>query len=402
MKKNNYKYSLLILVSGLFILTSVMLNGCAEKKEKLKEDHFRIIGKTIGIENGKLIFYRNFKQDTVIVTNSKFQYEASIEGINTVIIAVETDTIKGDFTDPTKFSKILYVQPKEMSLTVDVKNIQESKLIGSNVHDDFENLNQKLAQAKEPFKPVFDELEELYKDYKSNEEAIGKIYKSLESFYQKEKEAKFNFIKANPESFISLELLDDLKGDVDINEASEAYKNLSDGNKNSELGKSLGDNIKALKRTAVGNIGPHFKSNDVDGNLLDLAQFKGNYVLLDFWGSWCAPCRQSHPHLLEVYSKYKSKGFEIIGVSDDDTRIEAWKKAIEEDKIGVWKHVLRGKPKAGEENDANKIDLVKLYGVSGFPTKILLDAEGKIVHRSVGYDPSSTWLEDKLEEGYTE
>lgn len=120
---------------------------------------------------------------------------------------------------------------------------------------------------------------------------------------------------------------------------------------------------------------------DVNGKGVDFKALKGRYVLLDFWGSWCRPCRASHPHLKELYAKYKDKGFEIIGISSEhaktpEERHKLWTTAIAEDGL-TWLQVLNNE-------NAEKFDAVKEYSVTAFPTKILLDREGNVIGRYVG------------------
>jgi thiol-disulfide isomerase/thioredoxin len=103
-------------------------------------------------------------------------------------------------------------------------------------------------------------------------------------------------------------------------------------------------------------------------------------VLLDFWASWCVPCRKGNPHLKELYSKYKDKGIEFIGISDDDQSEDKWKEAIVKDGIGVWKHVLRGLKQKNNVFDRST-DISDKFGIHTLPTKILIDPEGKIIGR---------------------
>jgi len=121
---------------------------------------------------------------------------------------------------------------------------------------------------------------------------------------------------------------------------------------------------------------------DAHGNLLTLSAFRGKYVLLDFWASWCVPCRHSHPHLINLYNKYKDKGFDIIGIASDMGREAVWKEAIEKDNVGIWHHVLEGEKKAASKNDSDSIS--NQYGVAALPTKILIDPKGKIIGRYTG------------------
>jgi thiol-disulfide isomerase/thioredoxin len=133
---------------------------------------------------------------------------------------------------------------------------------------------------------------------------------------------------------------------------------------------------------------------DMNGNKIDLKATHARYVLLDFWGSWCHPCRLSHPHLKELYAQYKDKGFEIIGIAQEagkDTaqQVKTWEKAVQEDGL-TWRQVLNNKN--GEQFDA-----VTEFGIASFPTKILLDSDGNIVATFIGYSGRND-LGDKLHE----
>ena len=150
--------------------------------------------------------------------------------------------------------------------------------------------------------------------------------------------------------------------------------------------KRLSDN----KLAALAN-----NKKDINGKQLNLEALKGKYVLLDFWGSWCAPCRASHPHLKELYSKYKDKGFEIVGIAQEhasDLKIARglWTEAITKDGL-PWIQVL------DNENGA-KFDAVKEFAIAAFPTKILLDKEGNVIGRYVGNGPAGQGFTAKIEE----
>jgi len=137
---------------------------------------------------------------------------------------------------------------------------------------------------------------------------------------------------------------------------------------------------------AVGHPAPEFTQNDTAGRPVSLSSYRGKYVLLDFWASWCGPCRQDNPNVVAAYQKYHSKGFEIISVSLDQSG-KSWKKAIRDDRLD-WTHVSDLK----YWNNA----LVKVYGVQGVPQNFLIDPQGMIIARGLrGED-----LDKKLSEIY--
>ena len=126
---------------------------------------------------------------------------------------------------------------------------------------------------------------------------------------------------------------------------------------------------------------------------ISLSDYKGKYVLLDFWASWCVPCRAGNPHLKELYAKYHDKGIEFIGVSDDDSKPDAWHKAVEKDGL-PWRHVLRGLDMQKlMNNQPNPNDISEKYGIHTLPTKILIDPAGKIIGR---YSEESEPLDAEL------
>jgi peroxiredoxin len=125
----------------------------------------------------------------------------------------------------------------------------------------------------------------------------------------------------------------------------------------------------ASGKIAVGNIAPDFTMADVDGKQISLSSFKGKYVLVDFWASWCGPCRGENPNVVANYNKYKSKNFTILGVSLDEDKAR-WLGAIKTDNL-TWTHVSDLK---GWSNAAAKI-----YGVESIPFNLLLDPAGKII-----------------------
>ena len=133
---------------------------------------------------------------------------------------------------------------------------------------------------------------------------------------------------------------------------------------------------------------------------LVLSAFRGNCVLLDFWASWCVPCRNSSPHLLELYRQYHDKGFDIIGIADDDNKPDEWKKAVAKDNVGVWHHILRGIDRKKIQNgEDNPNDISETFGVHSLPTKILIDKDGKIIGRyDKGTDEELAAMDKKIAE----
>ncbi|MBR4402206.1 MAG: TlpA family protein disulfide reductase [Flavobacteriales bacterium] len=205
---------------------------------------------------------------------------------------------------------------------------------------------------------------------------------------------EYEYVKQNPASVYSAVLLSqNLRGDINVIEP--LYNALSAEVKESQVGKTVGERIPVIKAIQVGKPAPDFTLNDINGEKITLSQFKGRWVLLDFWGSWCIWCRRGNPSLVNLYDKYGGEDFEIIGIACRD-KIEDWKKAIKDDGL-EWRHANVSQTEGGNK-------LPSMYNISGYPSKILIDPDGLISVISIGYhetdDPVVLKMVESLGEVY--
>jgi thiol-disulfide isomerase/thioredoxin len=194
-------------------------------------------------------------------------------------------------------------------------------------------------------------------------------------------ELKINldYAKQHPSSLYCLELvqrqISRQPGKNFYDDFEEVYTNAFPEVRNSDSGKKMAEQLYYFKQSKVGSLAPEFTVIDIEGKPLSLNDYKEKqYVLIDFWASWCAPCREELPYIKELYKKYSKEGFEVISITQDKD-LEAWKKAILKDKIESWRHFS-----TLENNDL----ILKDYFVNGIPHKILIDKQGRIIGKWKG------------------
>ena len=266
----------------------------------------------------------------------------------------------------------------DLSINGNLKDLPYAKVKGDKLNEDFSRLKkstEKLERRGEVLRKSVSELKE------SDSVERGKLLKEYSAISSKQRDIQKKFIADNPKSFVSLLLLSRMETQYTAGDYEKAYNHLADDYKYTSLAKGIDMRNKAFAPTAPGKPAIPFARKDKDGKEINIADYKGRVVLLDFWGSWCAPCRSTHPHLKELYARYKDKGFEIIAIADEKAKTleaqrTAWLGAIEKDGI-TWVHILNN-------DGVEQQNIVKDYRVGEFPTKILLDKEGKILLRIAG------------------
>ncbi|MDR0262268.1 MAG: redoxin domain-containing protein [Sphingobacterium sp.] len=344
--------------------------------------------------------------DSASIIKNHFQFKGILSEPTMVFLTRSSNPERANEGDYTQ----MYLEPSKMKLEFQDDNLKNYTLTGSKLDAEHKQLEHEKADIRKGMEPISKayvaknkeysraerELEALEKKVKLLSEEAANIKDQFEPFNEKAAQIDMTFIKSHPQSFLSPYLLMFRMNSLPLEETETLFAGFSKEVQNSHFGKDVSKRLDESRSGALGKTAPVFSTTDIDGKPLGLSDFKGKYVLLDFWASWCVPCRKGNPHLIKLYQQYKEKGFEIIGIADDDSKPEKWHKAVEQDEIGIWKHVLRGAKFDGTNFDLSK-DVTQGYGVSSLPTKVLIDPKGIIIGRyGGGNGDSDEQLDAKL------
>ncbi|SHF02203.1 Peroxiredoxin [Cnuella takakiae] len=274
----------------------------------------------------------------------------------------------------------IYLENAAIKVNGQAKELKTMKVEGSTAHTDFEAFRDR-------FNPLVGELQATMAKAERSQDAaeqanLSRRFDSLKNVVNTE---VGKYISARPASYVSPFLLfitAQILEDPTVME--QRFNQLSEPVRNSQIGKSLAGFIADTKIGAIGTDAPDFTQNDVTGNPVKLSSLRGKYVLVDFWASWCKPCRMENPNVVAAYQKYNPKNFTVLGVSLDRDK-DAWVKAIEKDGLS-WTQVSDLK---FWNNEAAAI-----YKVQAIPQNFLVDPNGKIVGKNL----RGAALDAKLEE----
>ena len=339
--------------------------------------NFTITGK-IGNLNKPAKIYLDYssdgegKQDSCELVNGTFKFTGHIANIASGRMTLSREGIRDkEIYGTGGLGDVIYPSfGKEKIKITSADSLYNAKWSGSKVY------NESIAFIKAVGPPVMTihhnanaALSRATPEQKADTMFFKALDKKVNEMQASRRKNIIDFALKNPNSYFAMHSLTEANYGTKPEVILDVFNKMSEKLRLSYDGQSLYKLLSADKVTAIGAVAPNFTQNDLDGNPVSLTDYKGKYVLVEFWASWCAPCRAESPNLLKQYAAYKDKGFEILGVSVDSDKTK-WIEAIKKDGL-TWTQVSDLK---GWESDARKV-----YGISGVPANFLVSPEGKIV-----------------------
>ncbi len=370
-----------------------------------KQPSFTINGEVADVAGKVVLFYENpvskvKVSDTVAIADGKFVFAGSVEDVVPAVVEVLPEEGK-------PATARLYLENAPLVLKLDWNSVKEGRRrarvitsaeVSGGVNNAFKKAYAAIADSiagQEKYKEYAAAKAELDKidmraDWAGYMKASGEFMKTykdvMDSVSVETERAKAEFIKSNPDVECAAEEFSGKIGKMPLEELEAVFYAFTPKVQNCFLAKRIKDEIQALNAIKPGNVAPEFTLKNPAGEEFSLASLKGKYVILDFWASWCGPCRASIPGVKELYAKYKDKGLEIVGVSCDRNP-EDWKKALEEEQL-PWINLI-------DVQDADRA--ATKYAVHYIPSMFLLDQEGKMIGK-MNHDELDAKLKELLGE----
>jgi len=363
----------------IIIIAGIFLSSCSNEPEDTT--NYSINGTIIGEFNGFAYLLKReagdwVSMDTVLVEEGIFTFKGNIEYPEIYYINLE---------GVSKFISI-FADKGEISLKVNTEDLKNPEITGSKAQTEYDGFQQQSGSFDMELRKAWTNIKQAQKE--NDEEAIAKWETVFDETDNAQKQFILDYAKTNNKSVVSAYVVYRNSYTFDENQMEAAYNNFDGYVKKSTYAKLLKDKIEILKKVAIGQPAIDFTMDDMEGNPVKLSSLFGNYLLIDFWASWCGPCRKENPNVVESYKIFKDKGYDIIGVSFDKDK-KKWIEAVEVDGL-TWHHV----------SDLQYWDNAagKLYGISSIPSNVLLNPEGIIIDKNIrGED-----LQNKLKEIFGE
>jgi peroxiredoxin len=345
-----------------------------------QDSTFVINGNLEKIKRGTIYLniYKNEEtlRDSAIIKKGVFQFKGFVSSPYFASL-----TMPGRHKDYFTF----YVEPGNLRILGRGDSLKLLTVKGSEVNSDDQLLKERMkpiAHWEAAKSKIFEEA------YKSKNTRIMDSLDQVDFqiLYAKRKVVA-SFVKENPESMRgAMAILENFSYYAEADEVKPLYDELAPSVKNSIKGKRIKDLVDTYERVAIGKPAPDFTQFTPDSSALSLSSLKGKYVLIDFWASWCGPCRRENPKVVAAYNQFKDKGFTILGVSYD-TKKERWIKAIADDHLD-WNQVsdLQGWKNATSDQ----------YGIKAIPSNVLVDKDGVIIAKNIFGDDLTQKLKEIL------
>lgn len=351
---------------ALFI--TVLLVSCSSDG-----DSFKINGVAEGFDDGTQVFLYSIGGnnqpsviDTLTINNGKFAGTYS-----------KSDEITVNYMNVGRINaNILYFPENEdLDVTIYRDSINASFVTGSKQNETYTDLTRTVRGLTAKRQKM--EADRRTAQVEQDDLLVRELQAEMQTLIAQESAYKKQFVLDNSNSLYAAMLMSELisRKELSAAEANEAIKNFSPKVAATKVASDLKTLVSTLTQAEIGAIAPDFSAPTPTGEMLSLKETLGEYTIIDFWASWCRPCRAENPNVVRVYNKYHDKGLNIISVSLDRTgQKERWLKAIEDDKMD-WYHVSNLKFWSDP--------IAKMYNVKAIPATFLLDKDGKIIDKNL-------------------
>ena len=297
------------------------------------------------------------RMDSAVVTNGHFTWTGNIGQAEKIYIGAASRFIQ------------LYMGNDEVKISGNIDSLESLAITGSPAQDEYKAFRASIKDITGQEDALYNNWEEAHK----TDSGAAATEAKLEALRNQRHDRTVAYIRSHPASAISVSMLADMAVMGEYAPLDSLYKALDPTAQQSNAGKRLAKRLDILKRSAIGAQMMDFTQNDTNGKPVKLSDLKGKYVLLDFWASWCGPCRAENPNVLKAYNAFKDKNFTVVGVSLDDNA-DKWKAAIKQDAM-PWIQLSDLK---GWRNE-----VAQHYGIQAIPFSFLIDPDGKIIAKEL-------------------
>ena len=366
-----------------FIITTALF---AIACNNLKDNEFLISGTANGVENGRKVFIEvqtetgSLAKDTAVVTDGKFELKGITDGIDIGFVRIENEEI----------NLPIILEEGKIEINIVKDSIHKSTLGGTPNNEKFNTFNlETKAISKKVAKFEKDNGPAMQKAQMSKDTVtINKLIKEHKKFQDEMNVYSKNFIKENPDAFLSVLLLENflMRQYLTPEEVKTYFAGLDKKVTETKSGKKIKTALDAMFAIVIGKPAPDFSAPSPEGKTISLKESLGKVTIIDFWASWCGPCRAENPNVVALYNEFHVQGLNIIGVSLDKDAAK-WKEAIAKDGL-TWSHVSN--LKFWED------PIAKQYNVQSIPATFILDAKGIIVAKDLRGDELKAKVKELL------
>jgi peroxiredoxin len=364
----------------LFVLVFLIMASCKNEKKNIG---YEIHGTVEGFNDSICeILQHNYEsdyfKDSVVIKDGEFKFTGTIDRPRRTTLKIKGMPGKMFF----------WLENTQTTVTINDDGLKKAIIVGGEA--------QRMANLhklkKSPIRNKIESLDNIImtgrKTGNLTDQEKDTLYSRMRALNEELYEITNTFIRDFPNSLESARTLNESRFRLDKEFFTELFALMNDKTQASIYGKEIARYLKLNVNPQIGDKYVDFELNNVKGQKTKISELREKYTLIEFWASWCGPCRESNPALKKVYEKFHEKGFNIVGVSMDHTQ-EKWLKAIKEDSL-PWDHILNEKGPWG--------DVATIYNIKGVPDNILIDDKGIVIGRRLVVDD----LEAKLEMEFNE